>query len=55
MSYDQILFMGCDGFIENSRIIIFIWRCEMILNRGVKGLFSRFFTVKRAAFHFKEP
>lgn len=41
MSNNQILFMGCDSFKQNSRVIIFIWRSEMILNRAVSILFSR--------------
>lgn len=39
MGNNQILLMGCDSFIQNSRVLIFIWRSEMILNRAVSILF----------------
>lgn len=44
VSYDQILLMRCDCFIKNSRVIVFIRRSKMILNREVRTLSSGFFS-----------
>lgn len=39
MRYYEVLFMGHNGFIEHSRVIILIWRSEMILNRETKNIY----------------
>lgn len=38
MSYHEVFFMRHNGFIEHSRVIILIWRSEMILYTEIKNL-----------------
>lgn len=40
MCYNQVLLMGHNGFIEDSRVIVFIWGSEVILNSRIKALFE---------------
>lgn len=40
MCYNQILLMGGYGFIEDRRVIIFIWGSEVILNPRKQALFE---------------
>lgn len=39
MGYYEVLFMRHNGFVEHSRVVILIWRSEMILNREIKNIY----------------
>lgn len=38
MGYYEVFFMRYNGFIEHSRVIILIWRSEMILYTKIKSI-----------------